>query len=358
MKRFEDRVPLVLQTNRGLTPIDKLNLGDYVYNFINGDEMEVYDIITHPKETIYKVTYTDGRFGFYRGSELMYGGNSLISVENIMRIMDVAKYDDSSLHELNFGNIRHNFIDYNKHRLVTPLYPDPYITGCLVMYGDYRDKYINLPRRRREANNLFSHKYQLNYGEVLRDNIMYYSWDGAPGDQLITWKEFFLNTPGRWRSQRYPIIPLSYLRASHNDRWQFIQGVFDLGFDPEETPDTLSIRHENEYRLKGFQKILWSMGYLSTISFSPNSRMMDNRGRPYRLDIHTPRENHPRFFYWYDFITHHIQNERRIIDRCPEFKLQIKYIEKHATAVSKNVRFYHSHQVYLDHNFLPRVSEG
>lgn len=324
-KSFEDRIDIIIQTQRGDIPLSNTNIGDIVYNYETGDELEIKGFTTSDIEDVYEAEYTDGRKAYYRYSELIYKG-------------DIQQYP----------------IEYNKNRIVHPLTPDSYITGALIIYGKNDDKYLNLPLDRTAVNSLFAHKYQLNYGDKLGNNRVYFSYDGKSRDDLITWKEFFPDYLfyGRTKNPRNPIVPLEYRRASIDDRWQFIRGVFDMGFDEKLFPDSCSIGHESERSLLAVQEILWSLGILSTIIYDPNLLSLNKRGWEYRLDIQGNYNGYPGFFYDISSLEKMLKKQKII----QKFKLQLKSIKWYTRAYSSNIILEKPNMIYLTGNFLPRIS--
>lgn len=64
MLTFNPDFPTIVQTGRGNIPLDSVNVGDIVYCYNSGRELEVKGL-THFDETIYKVTFNDGRSSFF-----------------------------------------------------------------------------------------------------------------------------------------------------------------------------------------------------------------------------------------------------------------------------------------------------
>jgi len=345
MRKFEDYVPIIVQTRKGDVPIEDIHVGDIVYGFETGEEYEVQSVIDSFQDVVYEVTYNDGRVEYYREFELIYTGDTFINLATLF------KQDDP------LGNasmdLKPHQIDYTKNIVVESLSPDPYIAGALLIHGNRREKYLNLPLDRFAANQHFAHKYQLNYGNRLENNMVFFSYNGAPDDRLITWEEFFPNSIMD-RTKDSFLIPSEYQRASVDDRWQFIRGVFDIGYTKDMFLYGCGIANVSENRLTEVQKILWSLGVLSTITYDP--RLPAARGREFRLDLQIDPNTYPRFFYYIDFIEDMILNEQRFVRRDPEFKLRFRSAKLYGRGYAKNLVLDKPQALYLTSNFLPRIS--
>jgi hypothetical protein len=269
---------------------------------------------------------------YYRESELVYIGDRAISLK---KILNVIEHECISIFPIYYD------------KLMDTLIPDPYISGALITYGDYSSEYINLPSKNYMANQVLHNQYFLEYGNKLGENIITYKSIGDPPDQLVTWKEFFPNSEVPCDD----IIPLEYRRASMNDRWKFIRGAFDNGYDPNTFPDSCSISNVSEERLESIQKILWSIGVPSVVSYDANLKDQ------YHLDVKGEACNHPAMFYSIEFVEKMIEDKKTL--RCPVcfFKLKIQSIELYADGYSKSLVLDIPRIPYLTSNFLPRVSE-
>lgn len=354
--------PVIVQTQRGNIPIDNLNVGDVVYSYESGRELEILGF-TNYDENIYKVEYNDGRFSYNTGREL-----------DRMKNMSISQ----------------NYIDYNKKKIVNPLYPDPYIAGALLIYGDQTDPYLNLTTDNSNINNFFSNKYQLNYADEVSDNgKSYFRYNGDSVDKKITWEEFFSNYVllGRQENTKdSSIVPLEYHRSSISDRLKFLRGVFDMGYDKELFPNGCGIAHTSKDNLLEVQKILWSLGILSTITYdqtvpclmkvdkisTDTPMLIDDRvivnvniefkipenykGRDYRLYILGKQSNYPGFFYNVDSIENMIGNSYKT-QKYLKFKLQIKSVKFQSKVRATNILLNKPYVAYLTDNFLPKISE-
>lgn len=343
-------VPIYLQTPKGVKEAGDLMIDDIVYEYTTGKELRViHTEITTGR--ICKVTYSDGRSQICRFEENIYtGGNHIIEARDAL----VRNY---------FHDIETREYELNNKRISTPLYPDPYIAGALIIFGKYDTPYINLPLDRSAADQLFAHKYNLDFADKLEDNTTFYSWNGTDKSQPITWKEFFPNYDFYIASKfiRSPLIPTEYTRASISDRKKFIMGVFDIGYNKDMFPDSVGIAHRSENRLKDVQMMLWSLGIMSRITYDPNLPIA--RGREYRLDIIGEYDGYPGLFYDINAIRKNLENHNKFIHKLNPFQLKIKSIaevkESGATVsygYMRKIMLEKKHAIYVTENFLPRVS--
>ena len=280
-------------------------------------------------------------------------------------------------------------INYNQKKIVAPLYPDPYIAGALLIYGDENDQCLNLPSDSLAVNNLFAHKYQLNYGGIVSpDGKVYFRYNGKSVDDLITWKEFFsqyvfAGSPENLENP--PIVPLEYARASIADRLKFIRGVFDVGYMKRLFPNSCGIAHTSKAKLVEVQKVLWSLGILSIITYddvTPCLLQLDKistplepldpytgnlrvsiefkiptsyKGKDYRLYVLGKTSRYPGYFYNIDSIENMIENVYKN-QKYLKFQFQIKSVELFTTTSVTDVILAKPYLAYLTDNFLPKIS--
>jgi hypothetical protein len=335
MLKFLEEIPIYIETENGLVDIKDVVIGDRVYDFRSGSTLVVEKVIVTGIENIYKITFTDGREDYYSETESLYIDNGIIDICKLRPNVSIKQYE----------------IDF-KH-LYNSLIPDPYIAGALLVHGDIDDQYINLPIDRISANKLFANKYQLDYGGSVTNNKTYFSWNGPNSDKCITWEEFFLHCI--YEDLKKEIIPIEYRRSKIEDRWKFIQGVFDIGYTTRMFPNRLTIANPWENKLIMVQNILWSLGIVSTVEYAPHT--IDNRDRSYRLDVHTPRHFHPRYFYDIDWIEDKLTDERVIKDRELDlFKLKIKSIQLITKGYTRKLIFDKPQVPFITKNYMSRVS--
>lgn len=350
MLGINEYIPIYVQTHRGILAIDDLVYNDIIYEYGTGNELKVIDVTGPDPDVIYDVKYSDDRSQIYRAHDHVFTGNSVVEVNHIFG-------------KDKFPEIPLKPIELYRSKISRPLHPDPCIAGALIIFGRYDTPYINLPLDRNGVNQLFAHKYNLDYADKLEDNTTFYAYNGADKSKPITWKEFFpyydfYATSGMKYS---PLIPDEYTRASINDRWKFIRGVFDVGYDPVMFPDNVGIASDSEDRLKEVQKMLWSLGVPSKVSFDPHLPLA--RGRTYQLDVIGRYDGYPGFFYDINNIRKTIRNDNVIKRPISDFKMKIssvEYIHRHGCFVDRgymrNVILDKPHALYITDNFLPRVS--
>lgn len=350
MLGLNEYIPIYVQSRRGVVSIDDINYGDTVYEYGTGRELKVIDITNREDDNIYRAEYTDGRSQIYRANDLLFTGNGIGSVAELSKRKD-------------FPEMPLKAIELFRAPVSRPLYPDPCIAGALIIFGRYDTPYINLPLDRSGVNQLFAHKYNLDYADKLEDNTTFYAYNGGDKSEPITWKEFFpyydfYATSGMARS---PLIPDEYTRASIIDRKKFIRGVFDIGYSPDMFPDNVGIASTSEDRLSEVQKMLWSLGVLSKISYDPNLPLA--RGRNYRLDIIGEYDGYPGFFYDINNIRRHLRNDNIIKRPISDFKMKISSIgpvhhngSYICRGYMRNIVLNKPRALYVTDNFLPRVS--
>lgn len=350
MYRLNEYYPIRVPTQRGLLEMDAIRPGDEVFEFRTSKRIEVIGTSTCNPQDMYKITYSDGRSQVVCDEDRIWDGNK---VWTPLELQVAIKH---SHHDVISARIKLEPIDYLQGKIVNPVFPDPMIAGALIIYGDYDDPYINLPLDREGIDDHFSHRYNLNFGSVIGNNKVYYKFDGAPPDSLITWKEFFPKYDFYATSKCFedPIIPDEYYRASIKDRWHFVQGAFSIGYSKDTFPKSVSVAHINEHRLEELQKMLWSLGIMSKITYDPN--MISAHGRQYRLDVAGIYTDYPGFFYDAWMIQNVINaNIRRNSVLTEPYSFHIKSIEKLGRGWCSNIILKTS-GIYYTENFTPRIS--
>lgn len=345
MKPLDDRIPLKIQTHRGDLDIKDILPFDKVYDYVTGKEVVVQKLIQLPRKPVYRIGYTDGREDFYQHDELIHLGNRNVRLDQFFRF---EKPEPITQHPMPYDEV-----------IREPLRPDPYVSGALLVYGEFDMPWINLP---------FFSRYDHPFINILVDRL-------GPGTQLgfkyqlhpildrkrrrlgfrytrsgdfVTWMDFFGVTMGSIHKKKHSEeLPDIYIKASISDRWQFVRGVFDTGFDERDFPDDIAIGHRSEKRLRSFQRILWSLGVLSHIRPDPSLK----RGRKYRLDILSHRNEWDKFFYQGKFYP--VQHTNR---RDSELRLRVKSFDLFGNAFSHGISLGEPGRLYITNNFLPRVS--
>jgi hypothetical protein len=264
-----DNIPIYIQTSKGNLNINKISIGDFVYDYFSGKKLEVRNVIDINKQNTYCVTYNDNRKMFYYESELIWTNNKFYKINDLM--------NDNYL--LNNIEVKQYPIDYLHGQVVNKVFSDPYVAGSSLIYGN-------------QNNNLKRYLFKV-------------------------YNTSFIN------------------------RWKFIRGVFDTGYDLDIFPNSCSILHKKIDRLKFVQKILWSLGVISNIKYNDQ----------YILNVLSSPESFPSFFYNINYIEKmfEIMNQNK-------FKLQIASINPHNQGYSKGLILNKPNSLYLTNNFLPRAS--
>jgi len=344
LNKFGDRIHSIIQTDRGNIHIDDINIGDIVYDYTSGAEHEVRAVVDSRVEDIYQIIYTDDRCSYHRESELIYVGGSTITC--IHGLMLDFKENPNFENNPQAGNIIQYPIKYPNVK--TPLNPDPYLAGALLIHGDLNYKHINLPYGRSQANNYINNKYQTYHGHTINGYLEYFIRKGDPDNNKIEWEELF---------PKYSLLTISdeYIRASINDRWQFIRGAFDIGYLKELSPDKVSIFSRDKNRLIDFQKILWSVGVISTINKYINEDQKNDH-IIYMLEVHCDIDLYPSFFYHQPYKEYFLQKNKNVVKKPSYMKVRIENIIRSGRGYSKKIILDNIGTKILTDNFLPKVS--
>lgn len=345
MEEIGDRILTNIQTHRGDVDINHMCIGDIVYDFNSGQEHTVRAVKKSRVEDIYQVDYSDGRSIITRETELVYAGGMITCVRGLLEEMQKNKGYRTNPQ---FGEIKQQPIDYNMNKIVPPLEPDPYAAGALIMHGNMNSKYINLPWLGVETNSYFLNKYKLIHGYEKNGYVSFFTYKGDISDKRIEWTEFF---------PRYSLMNISdeYKRASIEDRWKFVRGAFDIGYNTKTFPDDVGMICRSLSRLLNFQKLLWSIGIISTIRRYID-REQDIHDIRYLLEVHCDPELYPNFFYHQSYTEYFLEKNQKLNRRSPILKLRIQNIQKIGRGYSKRIVLDNIGTKFLTDNFLPKVS--
>lgn len=365
MLSLNSYIPTVVHTSRGPKEITHLSPGDLLYEYKTGEYLRVEGThFTTIPVNIYQADYSDGRSEIYSARDMIYNGEYIMHVDDLMKY---RIFKEINCYELEYHleyPVEYGYGYTRRSPCVEPLFPDPYITGALLINGNYDSPYINLPDDRHSADQLFAHKYNLDFADKIGDGYNYYSFDGDDKSNMITWKDFFKNhdcyvTTGKITS---PIIPSKYEFSDIGNRKKLIRGIFDVGYDPDLFPDSICITNKDEERLKVVQRILWSLGISSTIRFGTTNKL-DSINRCYQLHVVGKYDGYPGFFYDISSIKKNLDNDNKLIYHTNQFEFKITNIgtvKRYGAEILKgyigNVILEKKNALYLTQNFIPRVS--
>lgn len=342
--------PTMVHTHRGLIEMRDIIPGDRVYEYGTSRQVTVLKAVFPEVDHLYKIEYVDKRTQIVMEHSAIFEGNSIVRIRDAFNLLQkVGPF-------LTYGDIKTFPIDFVGKRIYTRPFPDPLVAGALLTYGDYDDPYINLPSDRDGINDHFAHRYNLDYANYLEHGKVYFKFNGAPEDSRITWKEFFPSQNMFVTSRCFndPLIPIEYQRASIADRWHYVQGAFEIGYSQKMFPNSVSIAHTSERRLEELQKMLWSLGIMSKISYDPS--LEPSKERQYRLDLIGKFEGYPGFFYNVENIEHISNNDWDVPHPDRYIPFAISSIDYMTEGVVGNLILDRPRVVYTEGNFTPRVS--
>lgn len=344
--------PIRVLTQRGMIELKELVPGDKVIEYGSGQPLSIKRKTVPTQDLVYKVIYNDKRYQFVGSNDYIYTGINIIPVDEIN--------ENTQFKKINQYPITHINKSYEY-----PVYPDHYIAGAFLIYGDYSDKYLNIPLKMSGINDVFANKYCVEYcmDHLNTEGKAYFKYQGKYGDK-ITWNEFFNgeDTYEKITSLSYPVIPDMYRYAALKDRIQFIRGVFDAGYFPKLFGDDIvGIIHYDISKLKVFQEMLWSVGILSKIEYNPF--VYPKSDFKYNLQVIGDYHGYPGFTYMVDNIEHLLIKDNQIINYDTPFSLSIDKIidedmsgHNHATGYLSNLVLEKRKALYITDNYLPRVS--
>lgn len=363
-------------TNRGNIPISNIKPGDFVYHYRDGHPMEVDDIKKYHPGMSYNVIYSDRRVTKYHElHSILYDSGEEFNDDSIATVVDLVNHSGNSDVRSVFGTIRQFKIDwpYNYSLDRTPgsmllphLGPDPYLAGPFIIYGDFREKYVNLPDMEpmksfvREnfigINGIWGNTIWAGNDHVTK--IFLTKCDGIGGESLLTWEDIFPSNEYKfyheYRGNMLVTIPDQYMYITAANRMEFIRGVFDCGYYHAKFPDGPGIINNDAFRLKAFQKILLSMGIYSEINHDPILHATIGMGSCLSI-IGNARTD---VFRMRKYITNMLDADNQDVNAHKPFKLVPVIFREDYVRSSFDIilRGEDRYGVYLSSNFIPRPS--
>lgn len=322
--------------------------GDFLYDYITKEWLEVKDVKSIPCTRLYEIHYSDGRIQYITDDEYIKIGDKYYTPEYIKEFKVYRQ--PISLHHVEYYP-----------QLRDKLKPNPYIAGALFIYGDYNKEYINIPFKCEKIINDICNEFHFIYETYAdKQTRVKFKYDSDFINDYITWRKFFNKFKFFARTHNIDDVPIprEYLYASIDNRIQFIRGAFDAGYTMNDSPDTVALNHWSKERLEWLQWLLWSLGISSVIT---NETDESN----YRLDIigeYKPDKGYkyyPGFFYDNLYIRNMIDTDNRIYKTDPEEFITIDYIEEIDNPFKNELipKFYFDNNevMIVDKNFLPKA---
>lgn len=338
-KEFDNMV----LTATGFKHASQLEIGDSVVEYGTNKVYQVTRIIQSKPCKCYVVTYNDRRHAIYHIDEKVYLGNRIVPVHDIVNsniVMDFEQYP---------------VIYGSDHNLYSPSL-SPYITGALLTYGDWRLPYVCIPFGRPKIIPTLCNEHDLEC-EISKDGYVF-KWKCAKSDdEFIKWIDIF--PEHYFYYKRYKYIPHEYKYSSLKSRWQFIKGVFDIGYSSDEFIDIVGISHPSENMLLEIQDILWSLGIMSTVTFRVTpEQQASGITENYVLEILSKEvSTYPGLSYDINNIEYLINTDAELIKR--PFNLQIMRVVDAFGFDQFSCNFETDkgiEMVYISDQYLPRIS--
>ena len=327
-----------IQSLRGDLSIFDITYGDMVYN-IHGKEVKVIGDKYYKKAEVYRVHYNDGRSSLHLLKDFLHTDYGRMVLKDLI---NKSIKPNVTLYQIPYGTRSRDI-----------LIPDPYVQGALLSYGDTNKEFINLPIGRNKVYPHLMNKYQMTYAELpIKDSLAFFRYQGNNSHTAITWREFFYLDDNLFA--RDGSLPLKIKRATINDRWQFVRGAFDIGYDPSLfNEEQCGICHKSLAPLMRVQSLLWGLGINSTISEDVKDNQFKWR---YRLAILGDATTFPNNFYNIDNRETMITNRTSVVKYpMSPFQLKIKKITLDGERQYREL-ILDRPSVYIDIDFLPRIS--
>lgn len=344
--------PINILTDRGIVELKDILPGDKVFEYKTGNLLKVIGISEPSRSLINKITYSDRRVEYIRSCDDLYTGKDIIPM---LIVPKNQEFHDIKQYPVKFDHAVHNTLD-----------PNPYIAGMFLMYGDYHDRFINLPSNMTGFNNINGFRYAVNNNltPIKYNDKVYFKYADNSKNLRITWKQFFkdIDIYATTKDVREGTIPDEYVMTSAKDRIQFVKGIFDIGYAPNLFDDkVVGIVNKSNRKLKALQELLWSLGILSKIEYEP--AIDAEHESMYKLSIIGDYDGYPGFTNMLSSIEELIDRDNKIITFTPPFKTKIANISQidckgnySTSGIMGNLILEKPKALYLTSNFVPRVS--
>lgn len=282
-------------SDRGVIPVRDLQPGDRLYSAVDGHLMKVEKVgPTFPGKT-YRVMFNDGRISLYHTEhDIVYDFDKNDKQYSISSIEDIVSYMEEgiSIDDL-FGDVRSQRVEFPEMKLPVYRVPDPYLGGALLVYGDRKDKFINLPVINidlcKETCEYFMNMHGIESVEISNNKIYFRNFL----NQRIQWSDLFWHKPHRnaevcsydpadITGHENLVVAYQYLYGTIDSRLNFICGIFDYGYDPK-LSDIITIPIPDTKIALAVKAVLASLGIVSTPTYDP--AMTAATGMPVQLNV-------------------------------------------------------------------------
>jgi hypothetical protein len=340
--------PINVLTNRGKLELKDVLPGDYVFEYKTNNLLKVIGVSDPEYSNIYRISYNDGRSQLVPCNGSIYTGSNIVSM---------IEKDNSILEPISQYPICFNT------KVSAPLDPIAYLAGAFLIYGDYNDKYLNLPFELYGINSVFSNHYSVNYESTPvsgSNSKVYFIYNHNHKIEKIQWNQIFIDkvigaTTGGISDI---IIPDEYMKASIKERCKFIRGIFDMGYSPKLfSNNKVGVVNESHEKLLAVQEMLWSLGVLSEITCDIFAKK-----NKYILTILGEYNGYPGFTYLIDHIEYLLNADNKIINHESSFNVSINDIKSNHISGNQyqgymsNLILEKPKALYIDGSYLPRVS--
>ncbi|MCM1439517.1 MAG: hypothetical protein NC131_10015 [Roseburia sp.] len=346
--------PVWVITTDGVKEISSLSPGDQLYEYQTKQMMTVLEVLRPEPKKIFEVEYVDGRKAKFMEDDPIY-----IGCQKTTRPMDIIQgkklgypYPMITFNG-GFGSIPYDAIDYMQSSYPHQK-PDPYTAGVLFTFAAYDRDEIGLPEWTNKTHDHICNNYHLKYSYKLNANGDYFFTPVGGDGHALRWDEFFPTQRCFAKSSAFvdPIIPKEYKWGTLADRWNYVRGAMDAGFDPNIFIDGVGCASTDEVRMKELQKIMWGIGIMSELRYDPQS----SKKRPWILELIGRYSRYPGVFNHPDNINWAVHLDNHIMDQLPIQMLTITSMRYLTTGTVPNIKVDGWPKMYYSADFLPRVT--
>lgn len=256
-----------------------LAIGDKVFNRY-GKPVLVVGVYPQGICDVYRVTLCDGRtldvngshlWGVYLRGSSKEQGLTIYSTETLLKKSLVAKQGDRR--SIKYAIPMNQAVAWSEQLCEI----DPYVAGAWIGNGDVSTEgltfFSNDEFIIKKVSNSLHHDYELCGASHRKCNIQYAVANQGQGQTYGSRRKYIqswtINAPTSFFMYMSPRrIPMCYMRGSIDQRWSFVQGLFDIdgcigAFDGDRFRVSYATIHER--LAEDIQDMLFSLGISSTI---------------------------------------------------------------------------------------------
>ena len=295
----------LIPTPTGEIPIEKVNVGDYVFDR-HGKPTKVIGVFPQGLKEAYKVTFSDNRTLVVNNEHLW----SVLTSRNMLKTIKTQEMIDKGVSyqsKTKFGKSYRYTIPNNDWVMFNSpnkeLSIDPYVIGVLLGDGCLKERQLTISSNDPFVVNKVAKL--LPYAcQAVKRSAKNYSWTFALDTPKLNdhnikilnvlTKDIISASGLATEKAKDKFIPDSYKYASKEDRLKLLQGLLDTDGSSDKASCTASFSTVSPQLAKDVANLARSLGY--QVYTSMYDRSKDNKSNEYYLGFHSTSEELAKLF--------------------------------------------------------------